>query len=176
MRYGAQQIGSHFFFFVFYPKLLLLLSLGGEGAGDDGDHEKGQKGQRVSGDLEVECPVRVSKNKVDANHSQHRSNQTEEIPIGKTGNQKNRQNKDGGCKAVGAVRHAQKHAQNPVAIQKFCQEKQNRREGRLGEDDKEKPPLNHSENLRIDTYLVYQIMHKNSVKSYEKNLGAFISF
>ena len=112
MRYGAQQIGSHFFFFVFYPKLLLLLSLGGEGAGDDGDHEKGQKGQRVSGDLEVECPVRVSKNKVDADHSQHRSNQTEEIPIGKTGNQKNRQNKDGGCKAVGAVRHAQKHAQN----------------------------------------------------------------
>ena len=68
------------------------------------------------------------------------------------------------------------HAKIPVAIQKFCQEKQNRREGRLGEDDKEKPPLNHFENLRIDTYLVYQIMHKNSVKSYEKNLGAFISF
>ena len=46
----------------------------------------------------------------------------------------------------------------------------------MGEDDKETPPLNHSENLRIDTYLVYQIMHKNSVKSSEKNLGAFISF
>ena len=46
----------------------------------------------------------------------------------------------------------------------------------MGEDDKEKPPLNHSENLRIDTYLVYQIMHKNSVKSCEKNFGAFISF
>lgn len=73
---GAQQVGPHFLFFVFHPQLLLLLCLGGQGAGDDGDAQKGQKAQGIAGEGEVQGQIRVSKHVVDADDAQQSSHKT----------------------------------------------------------------------------------------------------
>ena len=58
------------FLFVLHPQLLLLLGLGGQGAGADGDCQKGQKAQRIAGEGEVEGQIRVCKHVVDADDAQ----------------------------------------------------------------------------------------------------------
>ena len=98
----AQEIGPHFFPFVFRQKIGLAFGLGGEGAGDEGNHQQGEKGEGIAGVLEIEGPVRVGKDEVDTDHTQYHRHKAVEITAGEPGDQQYRQNKDWGGKAVNA--------------------------------------------------------------------------
>ena len=108
---GAEQVGPHLLFFVLCPQAFPLLGLGGEGAGHNGDDQKGQKGQGVAGECEIHRPVRVCKDKIDTDHAQQRGDQAKQVPGGQAGDQQHRQNKDGRGEAVTAARQPQQIAQ-----------------------------------------------------------------
>ena len=107
---GAKQVGPHFFLFVFHAQAFLLLGLGGQGAGDDGDHQKGQKTQRIAGQGEIKGQIGICKNVVDADDAQHGGDEAEEITGGQPGDQQHRKDKDRGGKAVAAVGQAEQRA------------------------------------------------------------------
>ncbi|SCI60901.1 Uncharacterised protein [uncultured Blautia sp.] len=101
---GAEQIRPHLHLFVFHPEAVLLLGLGGQGAGDQRDHQKGEHCQRIAGNGEVKRHIGICKHIVDADDTQHRRNQPEEISAGEAGDQEHSQHIDRRGKAVDGVR------------------------------------------------------------------------
>ena len=101
---GAEQIRPHLHLFVFHPEAVLLLGLGGQGAGDQRDHQKGEHCQRIAGNGEVKRHIGICKHIVDADDTQHRRNQPEEISAGEAGDQEHGQHIDRRGKAVDGVR------------------------------------------------------------------------
>ena len=112
VRDRAQQVRTHLFLFAFNAQTLLLLDLGGHRAGDEGNAQHGQKGERIAGDREVELPVRVGKNIVDPDDAEQRGKDAEQIAGRKAGDQQHGEHEYRKRKAVAALRHAQDGAQS----------------------------------------------------------------
>ena len=102
---GAEQIRPHLDLLIFQPEPVLFLGLCGQRAGHQGDHQKGEDGQRIAGNGEVEGHIGICKDVVDADDSQDRRDQPEEVAVCKTGDQQHRQHIDGRGKAVRGVSH-----------------------------------------------------------------------
>ena len=94
MGYGAEQVGPHPDLFIFHSKLVQLAGLGGQSGGDDRNTEKGQEGQGVAGDGQVEGPIGKGEEKVDGDDAQHRREKTPEIAGGQAGGQQHSQHKN----------------------------------------------------------------------------------
>ena len=107
MRNGAQQIRSQLFFFIFCPEALLLMDLCGERAGDNGNNQKGDKGNRIARNRKVNVPIRICKNKIDANHAGDGSDYAKEVASCQVRDQKNRKDIDGGGESITAISHLQ---------------------------------------------------------------------
>lgn len=75
--HGAEQVSPHFDLFVFHPQPVQLAGLGGQSGGDDRNTEKGQEGQGVAGDGQVEGPIGKGEEKVDGDDAQHRREKTQ---------------------------------------------------------------------------------------------------
>ena len=91
MRHGSQQIAAHLFALCFKLKLSLFLDAGRHRACCDGDNERTQNRYRITGQREIERPVRIGENKVGKQHARDCGKGSVQKALGKPCNHERRQ-------------------------------------------------------------------------------------